>query len=310
MHLSNLRLSPAILAAVFISAAAPGQGPLAMPETPHARLDWVETDKPPAWLTVSKRDPGTFSFSTGGLGSAHQIAIIRAKKYCQSQARAALTEHLLPVLGQEHTTPTVDAMLEHSRLAEALYEATRPAPNGAPYTVASAYLRWQVPIRKIIEQVEPELQGRVEWLLLRDPVKWQAVKEVPEWTHQLPKRAGHFRFVLTHEDSPTKAARHKALRSARADAQSYLTKALAEVTEAPLTQKAIAAGCNRLTPVRKANYRRWVPVKGEEAKKTRQVTTTYVLWEIPLSSLTSALPAEVRPRAIAALEQAMQAGAK
>ena len=309
MHHSNLHLSSTTLACALMAAATPGQEPIPLSDIEAAQIVWTETDKPPQWRHTSKREPGMFSFATAGLGSAHQLAILRAKKYCRRHAEAALTEHLLPVLGEEDTTPTVDTMLQHTQLAEAVYEATRPAPNDAPFTVASAYLRWQLPIRDVIQQLEPRLQGRVEWLLLRNPVSWRSVKQVPEWVDQIPERKGHHRFVLIHEGRLPKDAQHKALQSARADAQAHLMQVLGEAVDETHAQQAILAGCNRLTPVNKTRWLRWEP-KADDPKDKRQITTAYVLWEIPVSSLAGALPPEMRERALSALDKASRAGAK
>ncbi|MEC7584817.1 MAG: hypothetical protein VYE77_10910 [Planctomycetota bacterium] len=309
MHNSNLRLSVAILTFALMGAPAFGQEPIPLSDIEAAQIVWTETDKPPEWRHTSKREPGMFSFATAGFGSAHQLAILRAKEYCRRHARATLTEHLLPVLGEEDATPTVDTMLRHTQLAEAVYEATRPAPNDAPFTVASAYLRWQVPIREVIQQLEPRLQGRVEWLLLRDPVSWRGVKQAPEWAGQVPARKGQYRFVLTHEGHMPKDTHQKALQNARAEAEALLVHALAEAVEETSARQAVLAGCTRLAPVRKASWRRRVAVP-DQPGNTQVVTTSYVLWEIPVSTLTGALPAEVRQRALSALDKAMQADAK
>ena len=309
MHHSNLHLSLAVLTFALIAAEAPGQEPIPLRDIKASQIVWTETDKPPEWQHTSKREPGMFSFATAGFGSAHQLAILRAKEYCRRHARAALTEHLLPVLGEEDTTPTVDSMLQNTQLAEAVYEATRPAPNGGPFTVASAYLRWQVPIREVIQQLEPRLQGRVEWLLLRDPVSWRGVKKAPEWTDQVPARDGYYRFVLTHEGHMPKDTYQKALQNARAEAEARLLQVLAEVVEDAAAQQAVLAGCNRLAPVRKESWRRRVAVP-DQPGSTQLVTTSYVLWEIPVSTLTGALPAQVRERARSALDEATKAGTK
>lgn len=250
-------------------------------------IAWGSCDKEPDWLNKCPRLPGRFSFATVRRGSNSGLAQTRAEMLCTKDVRAVLRDHLQPGVGDENLVAVLDTLIATVQLAEGLIEQTRkiPGARGPGQTVGAAYMRWQIPVREAVGKLPAKLQGRVEWLLLRDVVRWQSVDGQPRWVDEPPRQAGSFRCVLVSEGAFPGPAQSASQSTAHQRLAAELTGKLKGLDNA---DEIVARGLRRVAAVQRAYWFRSSPPK-EGSKRTRRITTTYVLWEIPLAALTRSL---------------------
>ena len=292
-----MKLRHLLFSCMFALSAA-GQSleePVPLREVNGAPLQWRDTEDEPVWLGNPKRAEGRFAFSTIRRGSNQQIAMVRATSLCEGDVRRVFAEHLTPVLGADVAGEVVEQLLPHVVCVEAATTATRriPGARGPGQTVGATFLHWHLPVGKALAQVSPELRGRIEWVLLRDVVRWEQLDAPPAWFAAPPTRAGYVRVSLRTLGELPRKTREQALAQVRTRVHERLLARLAPVVGYRLAAAAADRGVNRIAAVRRADWlRRPWPLDGR--RPDTRITTVWGLWEVPIAAMLEALPAEMR----------------
>lgn len=296
-------LSPSLVLALALPALAQSeQEPIAAADVGGRPLQWRSCDEQPGWVAKPARKAGMFAFATVRRGSNRELAQTRAGMLGERDVRRVLTEHVTPVLGDERASAVVEVLVRHVQLVEAAAEPTRriPGARGPGQTVGAAYLRWQLPIRAALAELDPQLQGRVEWILLRDVVRWQRLDAPPAWYAAPPARQGYVRLALRTFGEMPAATSRAALAATRSDVRERLLARLAPAVGFRVASAAADRGIDRIAPVQRADwFRRPFPLDGH--RPDTRVTTIWTLWEVPMAAMLEQVPEDLREAASVAL---------
>lgn len=294
--------------AIAGAALAQHQAGASSLSVPLAEVDdsvtFEEQQGEPKWLR--KPDPAVdrFSFVTAHVSQNAATAMRLVTDRAEDMVRDVLFEHLQPVFGAEQTLTVLQAMLDQTVLVDAVIGTTRIMPGTEQEAERDvACLCFRTPIRSVVQMFEPSLQGRIEWVLLRDIVHWRQVAARPPWAAKVPVRAGYFRCAFACEGRSVQDAQRVAA-DGRENVRAYLLELLMSVASAKDAAAAAAAGLDRLSPVAKVFEDRRAQEVGPlpDGGRPRLPWNAYCLWEVPTAPMLARLPKSKRAQALAVLQ--------
>lgn len=266
----------------------------------QGRLVWRAARQTPRWHLSPEQEPNRFSFAMSYIGKSESHAMRRVGSGLVDEVRDLLFEHLSPALGAKQTLPVLEALLKRTVLVDAAVGLAPSLPEAdASNPEYVACLCWRVPIREVVQQFEPATQGRIEWILLRRVVHWQAVDTEPQWATKVPARENYVRRAWAFESTSSRNARLGVVSGVRGNMHACLVQMLEPIAGKASAAKAADAGVARMAPVRRVycgQYRR-------NKANGPWLARAFCLMEVPVAPIVAALPKEHRDRAAVILRK-------
>jgi len=260
----------------------------------QAPVPFVELDKMPDWATRPPPRADWFVLTTHARGITPSVAAERVIRSSRNKIRRLLLEHLQPALGPQGAEDAIGVLWPRPELVQVAVYPDHELGGSSKFATAC----WRAPVRDSVGKLDPAVQGRVEWVLLRPLVRWQRVEKEPDWVAEVPPRQGYYRVAMLYEERDPPHAKNLVHRKAREHLQAHLYQLLQPVLRDERAKSAIEVGMGRMAAARRAYHRR----EPQSVPQMRRVVA-WCLWEVPLRHVVDASPEVERLAVRAALAQ-------